>query len=267
MIVMLARTVIRNINHTCRINHIPTFLPYVTLIPLGYLITRSLTSISKPQPPRRMPPIPKKEDEIFSHINSDSVNSEKVITLINENPGRLLAYDRRGRLPLHVICQQSFPDRTVLRAIIKTCPGAVSTTDKFFSALPLHMAVHRDSQDLEVLMDLIEEFPEALMTADGGGFAPLHRAIHRKDPDMKVVKLLLDCAPNSIQIKTTNGNLPLHWVVSQDLPSLPLVKMLYDLYPGAIHVSNEKDSTPLDILMESKSTKHAALDYIVQNLQ
>jgi hypothetical protein len=84
---------------------------------------------------------------------------------------------------------------------------------------------------------------------------------------MKIVKLLLDCAPKSVEIKTTNGNLPLHWLVCQDSPSLPAITLVYSSYPEAIHVSNEKGMTPLDILLESSSTKKEALDYIMQNLQ
>jgi hypothetical protein len=89
-----------------------------------------------------MPPIPKKEDEIFTYISGDAMNVERASALIEENPGRLQAYDRRGRLPLHVFCQQSFPDKKLLLEIIQACPESVSTADKFFSALPLHMAVH-----------------------------------------------------------------------------------------------------------------------------
>lgn len=141
--IMLVRTVIGSINHACRWNHIPAFVPFMTLIPLGYLLTRALTTTTttttiSPRPPRVLP----KEDDIFAHITGDAASEEKVLALIKESPSRLLSHDRRGRLPLHVLCQHSFPRSDVFRALIIACPGAVSTPDKFFSALPLHMAVH-----------------------------------------------------------------------------------------------------------------------------
>lgn len=147
MIIMLARNIIKRIDRVCRSNNVSPYLPYITLIPLGFLLRRSLTSTtSTTSPPaHRLPPIPKKEDEIFSYIavSEDPSKIQKVLELINQDPARVMSYDRRGRLPLHVLCQQSFPDRDLLRSVIEAYPDAVSMTDKFFSALPIHMAVHR----------------------------------------------------------------------------------------------------------------------------
>jgi hypothetical protein len=140
---MFVRTVVRSINHACKANHIPTFLPYAALVPLGFLLSRALTSHSRPP---RMPPIPKKEDEIFTHIAGSTVDVDMVRSLIQECPGRLLSYDRRGRLPLHAVCQQCYPDRALVRTLVESSPETVSTPDKFFAALPLHMAVHHGMQ-------------------------------------------------------------------------------------------------------------------------
>ena len=147
MIIMFVRAVTRSIRHACKTYHIPTFLPYATLLPLGFLLTRSLTQ----SPTRRMPPVPKKEDEIFTQITGNTEGGvENVITMIKENPARLLSYDRRGRLPLHALCQQARPRRDLLCALIEANPDTVSTPDNFFSAMPLHMAVHHGTY---IIMD------------------------------------------------------------------------------------------------------------------
>ena len=137
---MLSREVVKNIIHTFNFKgkRFPAFLSFVTVFPVGYILARHLTS--KLSNPHHTPSIPKKEDEIFSLLSENNV--DRIFDLTKQNPNCLSSFDRRGRLPLHVLCQKSFPNKEIFLTFIKGNPEAATVSDRFFGALPLHMAVH-----------------------------------------------------------------------------------------------------------------------------
>lgn len=239
---------------------LPACIPLL-VIPLGVLFSRCLPSVTKKRcfsSQSQSVNKKKKDAPIFEIIRSDC-EADVLQEYINENPSCLQIYDHRGRLPLHVYCQQSEMSINKIRVLTLSCPQSVMSRDKFFGALPLHMAVHRDSQNIEALELLIQEFPDALMTVDGGGFLPIHRAVHRSKPNISIINLLLKHSPESASIKTTNGNLALHWACIQDSPCLSTLRLLKGSYPEGVFVFNEKGETPLDILLQCKASKGDAI--------
>ena len=97
-------------------------------------------------------------------------------------------------LPLHLVCLQPNPPRTIIKALLDAYPKAVSHRDNDGN-LPIHYACTEGVDDKEVLKMLIEIDPNTLLQADSYGRTALqilHNPIDTKKISPRVREMMSD---------------------------------------------------------------------------
>jgi len=88
-------------------------------------------------------------------------------------------------LPLHLVCLQSNPPRSIVKALLEAYPEAVLCRD-YDGNLPIHYACLEGIEDEDVLKWLIEANPNTLLQKDHSGKTPLQML---EDPNHNTKKL------------------------------------------------------------------------------
>jgi ankyrin repeat protein len=155
-------------------------------------------------------------------------------------PHALLSEDSRGRLPLHLVLDQSDPSLDVVETLVRHCPEAVRHKDKD-GQLPLHVAVARNRYPFAA-HTLVREWQESLLERDDQGRLPIRIALSTGER-LEFVVLLAEPCPQSLLERDEKGLLPVQVararvVQNHDDPTInvcwSIVRRLVEICPDSL---------------------------------
>jgi hypothetical protein len=162
------------------------------------------------------------------------LNVELIQVLVEANPSIARQKDKFEKLPLHLICERSYPCNVievykVLKLFVDQYPCGIEMGDKDGN-IPLHIAV-RNSAPTEVIQFLIEAFPRGASIRDSENLFPLHSALI-KNASASIIRELIKAYPLAARLHDNRGVLPLH--ISLEMhASVEVIKLLIVANPDA----------------------------------
>jgi len=168
---------------------------------------------------------------------TDNEEEMEVLRLVSErHPAVHKDVDKNGNSLLHIACNYTKPNLSVVSFLAAQNEAAVSTTNAE-GCLPLHLAVQGvpSYDSIAVVKFLVEAFPESLQTQNARGNLPLHVAVN-PIPDhiilpAELVEYLLNQFPVAASQVNANGSLPLHLVCSNNRVPYDYIDLLVKYYP------------------------------------
>lgn len=147
---------------------------------------------------------------IYSNAHIDVIT-----VLVDKSPDSLHASDKNGRLPLHLLLEQSWSrllGTSSIRLLLGTRPQAVLRTRDRLNRLPLAIAIRNDAGP-EVVKLLLDYSPRNILTANiFQGRIPLACAVE-KSSNLEVVEMLTNqSSPHILARPNKQGKLPLHYI-------------------------------------------------------
>lgn len=159
--------------------------------------------------------------------------------IVEANPSIVREKDKFEKLPLHFICERSYPCNIievykVLKLFVDQYPCGIEMEDKNGN-IPLHIAI-RNSAPTEVIKFLIEAFPRGASIRDSDNLFPLHSALMR-NASATVIRELLEAYPLAIRLHDNRGEIPLHISLEMNA-SVEVIKLLIVANPDAQFVKS-----------------------------
>jgi len=136
-------------------------------------------------------------------------STEVIDYLVTKCPRALRSRDRKGRLPLHVVCEQFMPS-----------PGQWMPPPAF-----------------KTIEALVKGWPGAVAETDAKGFLPLHYVCMNdmEKHSLHVILLLVQASPNTLVIPAPCGSVALHFACSDPITSPEVIRYLVTVCPQALH--------------------------------
>ena len=225
-------------------------------------------------------------DALTSYLSESLLHNDApkrtiaIESLVDEFPDSALQYDDRGRLPIHVACEEGLP-LGVIQCLLQTWPDTIeSPTKRKRQMIPLHVVCRHyngsNCQKSAVIQHMLTINPWAARTTTAAGETPLHCLLQNYFCTLADVKLLVNVYPEALDIATKKGYTPLHIACemhymerstkrarpTDDNPSSSsadiIAFLLKHVSPEALGATNSKGELPLHSAVRS----HQSLDTI-----
>eukprot|EP00956_Cyclotella_meneghiniana_P010017 scaffold13816_cov23-Cyclotella_meneghiniana.AAC.3 len=189
----------------------------------------------------------------FRNPNIDSM-IDVVKYLVHSEPSSLLTEDNKGRLPLHLACENAFTTVEIVKYLVDSQPAAASQYD-CSNHLPLSLLCFTkndmpEETSIAILNILLEAYPTELSDAYGRYNHTIHDLFANPKRPFEFCKIMIDANPGSVTQVEEYGDLPFHYACFGG--HLSTVKYLYELYPESIGIIGYEDRYPLHCACNNK---------------